>query len=241
MLLTLAMPCVAKTLVVVLLPGTSLTDWRRADAPNLHEVMASGAVAVMNTRTARLPSDRVRETPESAALTLGAGARAAGGPEARDFPRAEAPAPGVGVTAGALFARRMGVRPPPGSRVNMNWPRLLRENAGRGYDIRLGDLSEALQGAAVQVKPLGGPLAWAVAANASGEIVSATPHPGGDECLIWDAGDDVRAADRTLGRMLAHLGDGRLMVVSPSAGDAAYGRGERLCPVAVWGRASRRG
>ena len=119
LLLALVGPCAAKTLVVVLLPGTSLADWQRADAPNLHEVMATGAIAVMNTRTARLPNDRVRETPESAALTLGAGARAAGGAEATEFQRADAVVPGLGVTAGQLYARRMGRPAPPGARVNV--------------------------------------------------------------------------------------------------------------------------
>ena len=239
LLLLAAGPCAAKTLVVVLLPGTSLSDWQRADAPNLHEVLATGALAVMNTRTARLPSDRVRETPESAVLTLGAGARAAGGPEATDFQRVDLAAPGVGVTAGALWTRRMGRRAPPGSRVNTQWPRLLRENAGRDYDIHLGNLAVALRRAGVTVKAIGGPLADALAADDAGMIGPPTPHPGGvdagERCLIWDAGSDVAGADRSLGALLARLGDGRVIVLSPCASDAAYARGERLCPIVVWG------
>jgi len=233
-LLLLAPPCAAKTLVVLLLPGTSLADWRRADAPALHEIIATGAVAVMNTRTARLPSDRVRETPESAALTLGAGARAAGGSEATDFRRTDAVVPGVGVTAWALYARRMGLRPPPAGQVNVQWPRLLRENAAQGYDIHLGNLAEALRRAGVSVRAAGGPLAWAVAADGQG-VVAPNSGGAGGECIVWDAGGDVAAADRVLGRVLARIADGRLIVLSPDAGDAPYAHGDRLCPIVVWG------
>lgn len=67
----------APVLVVVLLPGTSLTDWQKADAPNMHRLMQTGALAVMNTRTAHHPGQAGRETPASALLTLGAGSRAA--------------------------------------------------------------------------------------------------------------------------------------------------------------------
>ena len=66
-----------KRVVVVLLPGTSLSQWRTANAPTLHRLMATGALAVMNTRTARLAGGQTRETPESALLTLNAGSRAA--------------------------------------------------------------------------------------------------------------------------------------------------------------------
>jgi hypothetical protein len=234
-LLLLSVPCTARTLVVVLLPGTSLTDWQRADAPNLHEVMATGAMAVMNTRTARLPNDRVRETPESAVLTLGAGARAAGGIEATNFQRTDARVPGVGVTAGQLYTRRMGLPVPAGARVNDEWPRLLHENGGREYDLHLGNLADALQRHGVGVKAFGGPLAGIVAADGAGEDCPPALNSRGDRCVVWDAGDDVAAADRKLEALLAHLGEGRLIVLSPCAGDAAYARGERLCPVVVWG------
>lgn len=79
LLLLLTTPCLGKPgpLVVILLPGTSLHDWQTADAPCLHRLMDSGSLAVMNTRTARQSGDKQRESPESALLTLGAGARAA--------------------------------------------------------------------------------------------------------------------------------------------------------------------
>lgn len=114
--LCLALPAIAHPgpLIIVLLPGTSLRDWQTANAPNLHHLMATGALAVMNTHTARLPNDQRRETPESALLTLGAGARAAGGPEATAFFPPNAAVPGIGVTAGELYLRIF--RPPPAFR-----------------------------------------------------------------------------------------------------------------------------
>ena len=227
-------PCAAKTLLIVLLPGTSLGDWQKADAPNLHMLMAEGAVAVMNTRTARLPNDRMRETPESAALTLGAGARAAGGPEALDFYRTDQGLPGMGEMAGAFFTRRMDIRPPAGSRVNVQWPRLLRANALQEYDVHLGNLADGLRHTGVIVKALGGPLAFSVAANGSGWIPPTSPSQAADQCLIWDAGSNPALADPSLGRWMARLASGRIIILSPSAGDAAYAQGDRLCPVATW-------
>ena len=78
LLLLLTSPCLGKPgpLVVILLPGTSLRDWQSADAPSLHRLMKSGALGVMNTRTARQSGDTQRESPQSALITLGAGARA---------------------------------------------------------------------------------------------------------------------------------------------------------------------
>ena len=71
-------PCLGKPgpLVVILLPGTSLRDWQSANAPSLHRLMESGALAVMNTRTARQSGDTQRESSQSALITLGAGSRA---------------------------------------------------------------------------------------------------------------------------------------------------------------------
>ena len=67
----------APVLIVILLPGTSLTNWQASDAPNLHRLMRTGALAVMNTRTAHRPGQTGQETPASVLLTLGAGSRAA--------------------------------------------------------------------------------------------------------------------------------------------------------------------
>lgn len=235
----LAMPSLvrAQTLWVVLIPGTSLADWRQANAPHLHQIMATGSIALMNTRTARTPS-HVRETPESAALTLGAGSRAAGGPEATVFQPQNAFIPGVGVTAGQLYTRRMGLSAPPGAWVDAEWPRVIRENAAQGYDLRPGNLADALHQAGIAIIAEGGTLADTMAASSAGWVFPAPPslQSAGRSCIIWDAGSGLHTADAVLGFAMTRIGSGRLIVLSATAGDAAYARGDRLCPVAVWGR-----
>ncbi len=207
LLFLLALPALAhagpKRVVVVLLPGTSLPSWRTANAPTLHRLMAGGALAVMNTRTARLPSGHARETPESALLTLNAGSRAA-------------------APAGALVAA--------------DWPKLVSGNQRLGYDVRLGNLTDALCAAGVSVYAGGGPDAALVAASGSGQSVPAQAAlaPG---LTIWDAGPDLAAADALLARFAAdrQADGGRLVVLSPYASDTDYRAGRRLMPVLVWG------
>ncbi len=57
------------------------------------------------------------------------------------------------------------------------------------------------------------------------------------ECLIWDAGSNLPAADAVLGQAEAEVAaqQGRLIVLSPFAGDADYAQGRRLTPVLEWG------
>ena len=241
LLFSLALPAVARPgpLVVILLPGTSLRDWQSADAPSLHRLMATGALAVMNTRTARIPNDHVRETPESAALTLGAGARAAGGPEATVFYAPSDIVPPVGITAGALYERRCGHPAPFQTAVNLGWPQLLRENAGRGYDIHLGNLADTLAAAGIPVRAGGGEFAKVAAVSGDGTVQpAATFAVQPSECLVWDAGSNLAAADALLSNEAAQIAaqQGRLLVLSPFADDADYAQGRRLTPVLEWGK-----
>ena len=172
LLFLLALPMSAqaapkRVVVVVLLPGTSLAEWRTANAPALHRLMAGGALAVMNTRTARLPNDRARETPASALLTLNAGSRVAA---------------------------------PPGA----DWPALVSDNQHLGYDVHLGNLSDALTAAGVHVFAGGGADASLLAASGTGQVSSAPSIllPG---LTVWDAGPDPVAADALLGRFAAEV------------------------------------
>ena len=215
-LLLTASPTLAQKppLVVVLLPGTSLRGWQAAEAPNLRRLMASGALAVMNTRTARLPNDHTRETPESAALTLGAGARAAGGPEATDFSAAA------------------------GEAINPHWAAVEQGNARLGYRLRIGALADALAAKGIALSAGGGHFSDCLAATSAGTVSRAgalTADIG--QCLVWDAGSDVPAADGLIGSAatLVTRRHGRLLVLSPFAGDDDYARGERLTPVLEWG------
>lgn len=228
------------SLIIVLLPGTSLADWERADAPHLHALMAQGALAVMNTRTARTPTDKARETPESALLTLGSGARAAG-----DASRAQFLPPGQivlpsGGTASQLYQRRMGIAPAPGEWVDTQWPQALRANEGRGYGIHLGSLGDALILRGVDLRAGGGRYAFLAGCSSAGTVqaVSAlTLPPTRPTCVVWDAGPNVAAADQTVA-LAMHLetqARGRVLALSPFASDGDYGRGARLTPVVLWG------
>jgi len=216
-LLSAASPALAQKpppLVVILLPGTSLKEWRDAGGPNLHRLMRSGALAVMNTRTARLPNDHTRETPESALLTLGAGARAAGGPEAAVFSAAA------------------------GGAINRRWGEVERGNDRLGYRLRLGALADALAARGITLSAGGGHFADCLAATSAGSVILArTLTPGDGQCLVWDAGSDVPAADGLIGTAAALVArrHGRLLVLSPFAGDDAYAQGERLVPILEWG------
>ena len=225
-------PCSAKPgpLVIILLPGTSLRDWQSADAPNLHRLMAAGALAVMNTRTARLLNEKARETPESAALTLGAGARAAGWPRHGIF---------VGTSLPAVsYTRRMGQFAPIGLSVNAEWPSILRANNWRGYEIYLGNLADALAASGVTLTAGGGQFADLVACSHAGAVAPTTsPSMQRGTATVWDAGGNVQAADALLGRLAAQIEAqrGQIIVLSPFARDADYTKGRRLTPILEWG------
>jgi len=230
----------APSLIVILLPGTSLVDWQRADAPHLHALMAGGALAVMNTRTARTGSDKTRESEASVLLTLGSGARAAGDNLRLRFVSAgQSVLPG-GVTAAELYQRRMGSAPPGGAWVDVDWPRVLGVNKGRGYDIHLGNLADALAARGVSVQAGGGQYALPLVCNSLGTAqVSPTLRvpPSRAVCVVWDADNDIARADQVVGRAmrLEAQAQGRVLVLSPFASGADYARGARLTPAALWG------
>lgn len=239
LLLGFALPASARPgpLLVILLPGTSLRDWQAANAPHLHQLMATGALAVMNTRTARMPGEQTRETPESALLTLGAGARAAGSTGASQFSQPHAPAPGLGVNAGQLYERRMGL-PPANALVNSNWPQTLRDNRARDYDIRLGNLTDTLMAAGVTAQAGGGHCADLLAVSGSGTVLpAATFRIQPSECLIWDAGSNLSDVDSLLASASAMVTaqHGRLLIFSPFPSDQDFEHGRRLSPVLEWG------
>lgn len=237
---TQALPPPTPSLIVVLLPGTSLDDWRRANAPHLHALMAQGALAVMNTRTARTSSDKARETPSSAMLTLGSGARASGDEGQVRFVPPQSVVLPHGVTAAQLYTRRMGSAPPPGAWVDTDWPRVLRANEGRGYDIRLGGLADGLAAHGIAVQAGGGRWALPLACTGAGTVqvvgTLAVPPPR-PACVIWDAGPDPAAADGTLALAMhwEAQAKGRVLALSPFVSDTDYARGKRLTPAALWG------
>lgn len=233
-----ALPCLAASpaVVIVLLPPATLHDWQTADAPALHRLMQSGALGVMNTRTAHQAGRQEQEAPQSALLTLAAGARAAGSPSnfslSAYFLPASSPAPGIGISAAALFERRTGIRAGPSQSVCLDWPAVLAANQSLGYDLRLGSLADTLAAHSVSVVSGGGPNADWLAAGGNGtvqHIPTLRAMPG--RCLIWDVGPDMASADKILTKAAAQVAalQGRLIVLSPIAGQ------RQLAPVLVWG------
>ena len=229
-------PCLAAppAVVVVLLPPAALHDWQTTNAPALHRLMQTGALGVMNTRTAHQAGRQEQETAQSVLLTLAAGARAAGSPPT-PFLLASLPAPGMNASAAALFERRTGTRAGLNQSLCLDWPAVVAANNDLGYDLRVGTLADTLAAHGVSVASGGGPNADWLAAGGNG-VVRHVPMlqaaPGC--CLVWDAGLDMASADKVLSNAAAQvtLLQGRLMVLSPTAGNAAK---RQLAPVLVWG------
>lgn len=231
-----ALPCLASApaVVVVLLPPATLRDWQAADAPTLHRLMQTGALGVLNTRTAHQAGRQEQETAQAALLTLAGGARAAGSPQSRFLP-ASAPVPGTEASAGAVFERRTGITAKNGQSVCLGWPAVLAANQNLGYDLRLGSLADTLTDHGVAVVSGGGPDADWLAAGGDGAVQHVPAlRAGPGRCLIWDAGPDMASADKVLTDAAAQVADlqGRLVVLSPYAGGAAQ---RQLAPVLVWG------
>ncbi len=230
------LPCCAAppaAVVVVLLPPATLRDWQNADAPTLHRLMQTGALGVLNTRTAHRAGREEQETVQGALLTLAAGARAAGTPPTCFLP-ASSPAPGTRVSAAALFERRTGTRTGPGHSVCLDWPAVLTANQ-LGYDLRLGSLADTLAAHGVCIASGGGPNADWLAVGSDGAVQHVpTLRAAPGLCLVWDAGPDTASADKVLTNASAQVAalQGCLVVLSPLAGDAA---GRQLAPVLVWG------
>ncbi len=227
-------PAAPPAVVVVLLPGTSLRDWQRADAPTLHRLMDTGAVGVLSTRTAHRAGQDERGSPEAALLTLGAGSRAAAPPASARFLPADSRVPGLGITtAGALWQRRTGHALPPGVFVCPDWPAVAAANQAVGYDLRLGSLADTLAAHGIAAAAGGGPAADWPAAGGDGtvrRVLRLDAKPG--VCLFWDAGPDLRAADAQIALAASQITalQGRLVVLSP----CVQGR-RSLAPVLLWG------
>ncbi|MGI4792120.1 MAG: hypothetical protein ACRYFS_25130 [Janthinobacterium lividum] len=224
----------APALIVILLPGTSLSDWQKADAPNLHRLMHTGALAVMNTRTAHQAGQTGQEQPQAALLTLGAGSRAAGDEASQGFSPAESQVLGMGISSAALFERRTGLAPRSDQSVCRDWPLLLRSNRIPGYDLHLGNLADTLIEHGIRMAAGGGDEADWVATSSLGilsRVAELKSVPG--QCLIWDAGPNVTTADAAIG--VAAEQQSRLIVLSPYANNRDYKQNERLTPILIWG------
>lgn len=136
LLLVLSTPASSQA-IAVLVDALDLDEMASLELPGLGKWLATGAVGLMNCRTAG------RGTPTNGALSLGVGARARtgslGGSSFNEGEHAE------GFPAGKLARQLMGIVPPPGSIVHLALNQTIAANQGLGYEVEVGLLGEALR------------------------------------------------------------------------------------------------
>ena len=222
----------SRLMLVILTPGLTLDDW--LSMPHLRQMMDEGAVGIMNTRTARMPSGITTREPGGAAiLTLGAGARAAWPPDPGMMPSPEA------------------------GRTN-EWAAKIRPafqaiNQGLGYDVHIGNLADALDNAGIPF----------LASTDLDDLASTLSNPTCESLLTMRSrGTAVTSSSSTLpgcyvvcldgGRRdsstLPRIDDAvdkivqpaaashaRILIISPYVNDWAYSIDDRLAPVLLLG------
>ena len=227
-------------IIVAFVPGSSLADWSSPRYPHLNEIVSHGAVALMNTRTARPSAGEWREPEAAAVATLSAGSRcAAPARETTPFARAESLVL-PGTSAAQLAQRRSLCSFMAGSLVCPDWSRMISANSALGYPAQPGNLASSLRRSGVPVQSDGQGWSSLFAADADGAaavskpVSTATP---GRNVYVADLGSDLGAADRRLAGIeaMARGSGADLLLISPFASDVNYRHDRRLTPVALWG------
>lgn len=133
-----AAPATARSIVLVLVDGMSLADIDPGLTPNLSRLASIGAVGLMNARTAKTLE------PEHTYVTLGAGTRAQGPPEAGHAFNSDERVEGA--PAASAYARNTGEPIPPVRSVVHPYIALIgRANSEAHYEIVPGALGGALK------------------------------------------------------------------------------------------------
>ncbi|MGE5594145.1 MAG: hypothetical protein ACM3X3_10765, partial [Betaproteobacteria bacterium] len=128
----------ARRVVLVLVDALSLGDIDEAFTPNMWRLVSTGAIGLMNARTAKTLQD------EHTYVTLGAGTRAQGPPETGHAFNSDEMVEGT--SAAVAFARNTrAAAPPPGSVVHPYIALIARANSDSSYHIVPGALGEALR------------------------------------------------------------------------------------------------
>lgn len=157
--------------VLVIATGLSVDDLATHHLPNLQRLLTSqGAIALLNTRTAGA------FTPENGYVSLGAGARALGSPNAGLT--LEAGESYLDTPAPLLYARHTGRKPPEGNLLMLGIAELQQINGTLDHTVVPGALGEALHQAGKRVALIGNSdcggvlfrLAGTVAMNSQGLI-----------------------------------------------------------------------
>lgn len=145
--------------VMVVLPAVSFEDLTSTDLPAIHKLIETGSVGLMNSRTAgRLDAKEgeytdPKYTPESGYLTLGAGARAIAGADARQaFNHDEVV---EGVPAWKVLQSRTLTDPGNAAVVHIGIAKMQHDNAELNYQVTVGALGDALHAAGLKTAVVG--------------------------------------------------------------------------------------
>ena len=158
-LMALAGQSHASKVVMVVLPAVSVEDLASTNLPTIHKLVETGSIGLMNSRTAgRLdvqPGEYAdsKYTPESGYLTIGAGARAIAGADARQaFNRSELV---EGVPAWKVFRQRTLTDPGNSAVVHIGIAKMQYDNADLNYEVKVGALGDALHSAGLKTGVVG--------------------------------------------------------------------------------------
>ncbi|MGI6035574.1 MAG: hypothetical protein ACOYCE_07220 [Limnochordia bacterium] len=146
LLLLLSMPASAQV-IVVSVDAMDLDEMASSQLPGLAKWLETGAVGLMNCRTAG------RSNPTNGALSLGAGVRARTGTlGGLSFNEGEE---SDGVAVDELARHLIGRIPPPGSIVHLALSQTIAANQGLGYDVEVGVLGDVLREKGIRTWTLG--------------------------------------------------------------------------------------
>jgi len=134
--------------ILVLIDRISLEDLMQANTPNIDQLIAKGAVGLMNTNTAG------KRSSENTYATIGAGNKALSG---NDYSGVAFKASDEvnGENAGDVFYRNTGKRVNDQAVVNLGIPQVIRNNTMKELDVMPGALGQALKEKGLVVGVLG--------------------------------------------------------------------------------------
>ncbi len=138
--------------VLLIADRVNLTDWQQVSTPRLDDLLARGAVGLMNTKTAGSLE------PKDTYLTIGSGQRATAGTAGYlNFKQREVY---KGTTAENIYQRRIEKLEGASKVVNIGLPRIRRRNSQSDYQAEVGKLAALLEQADCQVAVLGNADTW---------------------------------------------------------------------------------
>lgn len=148
-----------RKVVLIVLPAVSLDELAQSDLPNIHKLMNTGAVGLMNARTAGLINEDPGSfadsmyTPETGYVTLGAGSRTVVGFDARNaYNRDEIV---DGAPAGKVLQRLTLTDPKSSEVVHTDIVSLTRDVSGLSYESVPGLLGSTLHAAGLKTAAVG--------------------------------------------------------------------------------------